>query len=175
MKTYGKLAFEGEYLDGKRQNGKGKECDEDGNVKFEGEYKDGNFVGYRRYNQKTGAGLSYKQHDNVLAARETNFAVPRDENNPAVRLLSTVHSRNTIQAIFDFMTTRKIADLLRYKKSFYTYLKSLEKMSAIQAFTIIPHKRIMPYKSEFFKKLQILKEIKNNVNITKNKPDKNVG
>ena len=34
----GKLRFEGEYLNGKR-NGKGKEYDLDGKLKFEGDYK----------------------------------------------------------------------------------------------------------------------------------------
>ena len=36
----GKLKFEGEYLNGKR-NGKGKEYDYDGNLEFEGEYLHG--------------------------------------------------------------------------------------------------------------------------------------
>ena len=34
------MRFEGEYLNGKR-NGKGKEYDENGELKFEGEYLDG--------------------------------------------------------------------------------------------------------------------------------------
>ena len=37
---YGKLYFEGEYLNGKR-NGKGKEYDYNGNLEFEGEYLNG--------------------------------------------------------------------------------------------------------------------------------------
>ena len=36
----GKLKFEGEYLNGKR-NGKGKEYDFNGKLKFEGEYLNG--------------------------------------------------------------------------------------------------------------------------------------
>ena len=37
---YGKLRFEGEYLNGEK-NGKGKEYDINGNLIFEGEYFDG--------------------------------------------------------------------------------------------------------------------------------------
>ena len=36
---YGKLEFEGEYLNGER-NGKGKEYDYKGDLKFEGEFLD---------------------------------------------------------------------------------------------------------------------------------------
>ena len=36
---YGKLIFEGEYKNGKKWNGKGKEFDDKRNLIFEGEYK----------------------------------------------------------------------------------------------------------------------------------------
>jgi len=35
------LLFEGEYLNGKRWNGKGKEYDSDGKLLFKGEYSNG--------------------------------------------------------------------------------------------------------------------------------------
>jgi len=38
---FGKLVFEGEYLNGKRWNGKGKEYDYDGKLIFKGEYLNG--------------------------------------------------------------------------------------------------------------------------------------
>ena len=41
--NFGKLIFEGEYLNGKK-NGKGKEYDFMGNLIFEGEYLNGNKV-----------------------------------------------------------------------------------------------------------------------------------
>ena len=37
----GELLFEGEYLEGKRWNGKGKEYDDNDNLIFEGEYLKG--------------------------------------------------------------------------------------------------------------------------------------
>ena len=49
MIIYGKLIFEGEYLKGKKWNGKGKEYDFDRKLKFEGEYLNGrkfNKIGY---------------------------------------------------------------------------------------------------------------------------------
>ena len=45
---YGKLGFEGEYLNGKR-NGKGKEYWYDGKLRFEGEYLDGKRNGKAKY------------------------------------------------------------------------------------------------------------------------------
>ena len=51
----GKLRFEGEYLNGKR-NGKGKEYDYNGKIEFEGEYLNGKRNGkgkeYNKYNGK---------------------------------------------------------------------------------------------------------------------------
>ena len=49
----GKLKFEGEYLNGKR-NGKGKEYDEDGQLIFEGKYLNG---------QRSGKGKNIKKID----------------------------------------------------------------------------------------------------------------
>ena len=46
---YGKLIFEGEYKNGKKWNGKGKEFDDKRNLIFEGEYKNGNKKG-KEYN-----------------------------------------------------------------------------------------------------------------------------
>ena len=45
----GKLRYDGEYLNGKR-NGKGKEYNDDGNLVFEGEYLNG---------EKNGKGKEY--------------------------------------------------------------------------------------------------------------------
>ena len=39
---YGKLIYEGEYLNGKKWNGKGKEYNKYGELIFEGEYLNGN-------------------------------------------------------------------------------------------------------------------------------------
>ena len=47
---YGELKFEGEYLNGKKWNGKGKEYYDDGKIKFEGEYLNG---------KKNGKGKEY--------------------------------------------------------------------------------------------------------------------
>ena len=45
------LAFEGEYLNGKK-NGKGKEFYNNGGIKFEGEYKNGERNGFgKEYNR----------------------------------------------------------------------------------------------------------------------------
>ena len=35
------MIFEGEYINGKRRNGKGKEYNEDGKLRFEGDYLNG--------------------------------------------------------------------------------------------------------------------------------------
>ena len=42
---FSKLVFEGEYLDGKRWNGKGNDFDFISNLKFEGEYLNGKLNG----------------------------------------------------------------------------------------------------------------------------------
>ena len=45
---YGNLAFEGEYLEGKIWNGKGKEYDKYMYMLFEGEYINGKKNGYEK-------------------------------------------------------------------------------------------------------------------------------
>ena len=52
---YGKLEFEGEYLNGKRWNGKGKEYDRYDKLRFEGEYLNG-----KRWN-----GKGYDENNNI--------------------------------------------------------------------------------------------------------------
>ena len=55
IKNYYKneLIFEGEYLEGKIWNGKGKEIDYHGNITFEGEYINGEKNSYiKKYNYR---------------------------------------------------------------------------------------------------------------------------
>ena len=53
------LLFEGEYLNGKR-NGKGREYDNNGNIKFEGEYLNG---------KRNGKGKEYYDNDKLYLRR----------------------------------------------------------------------------------------------------------
>ena len=48
----GRLIFEGEYLDGKKWNGKSKEFDKNGLIIFEGEYSKGKRCNCTIYDKK---------------------------------------------------------------------------------------------------------------------------
>ena len=45
----GNLKYDGEYLNGYRWNGKGKEYNENGNLKYDGEYLNGKYNGIAKF------------------------------------------------------------------------------------------------------------------------------